>query len=299
MDANLLNTTALQSFRTIRPTSIERAYGRLMRAPDHDAGSGDAGADQGDSNDKGSEGSDGGSDAAQPSGEADAGDADASLLGGAKSDAGDGGDGESGKDDADDGKGDKDKADAEDKSDGPPEAYELKVTVPGEDGNETEIEIDQQLLTEATPVLKELGLNNEQANKVAALVPKVQERVLQTLNDDFAATRAQWTKEIMADKEIGGANWPETEALCARALDTFGAPSEKNDKGEETNPFRVLLNTSGFGDHPDTIRMFRRIGEAVGEDSKLARSDAAAPTKKSQEEILYPDDVPTSKQGAK
>lgn len=248
---------------------------------------------------------DGGADATKSGGDDNQGDDDASLLGGAKSADGDGGDKAADGDGDKGGEADQDKADDKDDSDkpeGPPETYDLKVTVKDEEGNEQPVEIDQQLLTEATPVLKEVGLNNEQASKVAALVPKVQARILQSQVDEFTSTKTAWAKEAQEDKEIGGANWKETEALAARALDTFGAPSQMKEvdgKMVETNPFRVLLNESGFGNHPETIRMFRRIGEAVGEDNKFVRSDAAAPSKKSQEEILYPDDVPTSKQGAK
>lgn len=216
-------------------------------------------------------------------------DDDGSLLGGAKADPGSGDDGED--DDKNDADGEDDKAAA-----GPPETYELKVEVPGEDGKPVEVEIDQALLTEATPVLKDLGLTNDQANKVAALVPKVQQRFAQQQADSFAAMKADWAKEVQADPEIGGKNWPQTEALAAKALDTFGAPSVKDADGNETNEFRILLNETGLGNHPVMLKMFRQIGEKLGEDG-FARSEAPPPKPKSRAEILYPDDLP--KQGAK
>lgn len=225
-------------------------------------------------------------------GKENAGSDDTSLLGGASAEAGAGDDGKDGEGDGksgDDGKGE---ADVE----GPPETYELKVTVPGADGKDEEVPIDAELLTKATPILKELNLTNDQANKVAALVPEIQSRILQVQADEFTAMKADWAKEAQADKEIGGAKWRETEAFAAKALDTFGAPSVKDKDGNETNPFRKLLNDSGFGNHPDVIRMFRNIGEKLGE-GEFVRGDGAKAEKPDRVRTLYPNDLP--KEGAK
>jgi hypothetical protein len=284
-DANLTEILSLPT--RISPTPLERAMGRLMRAPDHEAGDDGAGADAGgDKADAAKPGVEGGSDAAK-SDAADEG--DGSLLGNAGADAGEGADNKA--------DGEKGAADDNDKSAaGPPEAYDLKVTTKGEDGADVEVEIDKALLTEATPVLKELGLTNDQANKLAPLAINIQERMLAAQADNFTALKTEWAKEAKADPEIGGKNWPETEAFAARALDTFGAASVKDKDGNETNEFRILLNDTGLGNHPVMLKMFRLIGEKVGEDSTFARSEAAK-SKKDRTEILYPDDV--RKEGAK
>jgi hypothetical protein len=57
-----------------------------------------------------------------------------------------------------------------------PEAYELKITTQDADGKDVDVEIDPVLIEEATPILKDVGLTNEQANKLAPLAVKVQER---------------------------------------------------------------------------------------------------------------------------
>ena len=260
--------------------------GRLMRGPDHDAaGSGDDASGAADGGAAGAgDGGDGDSGAASGDGQAGEGDGsdgadEATVLGSA--DAGDGAGDEGGDQSAsgEDGKGDK----SEDGAEGLPEKYELAVTVKDADGKDQAIDLDPALVDEATPVFKELGLGNEQANKIAALVPKVQERIVQQQNDQFAAIRADWAKRAEADEEIGGKNWKSTQALAARALDAFGA-----EKGSE---FRALLDETGLGNHPEMIRMFKKIGEAVGEDGVFPRGDAK-PAKKSREEELYPDDVP-------
>jgi hypothetical protein len=152
------------------------------------------------------------------------------------------GDGDGGKDDDATAKtandDDKGKADAE----GPPETYELKVTVQGEDGKDEEVPIDAELLAKATPILKEIGLTNEQANKVAALVPELRRVCFRQQADDFTALKTEWAKAAKEDKEIGGAKWKETEAFAAKALDTFGAA-----KGSD---FRKLLDESASATIP-------------------------------------------------
>lgn len=211
---------------------------------------------------------------------------DATALGSAATNDGTGDDKSGKTEDGKDGKGDEGKADA------PPETYELKPFKVGEGDDAAEVQIDTALLETITPTLKEAGLTQAQLDTLAPkVVPAIQEQVLKAQADEFATTRAQWAKEAREDTEIGGKNWKPSLALAAKALDHFGAPSEKNDKGEETNPFRVLLNQSGLGEHRVMVKMFAKIGAAISEDGTFARSEGPT-VKKSREEVLYPDDVP-------
>ena len=141
-----------------------------------------------------------------------------------------------------------------------PEKYELAL-----EG----VEIDAAMLEEATPILQSLKLNNDQANELlpvaAKLVTQTQERTLQALVDAGAAQRKEWFDAFAADPDIGGAKREETEHLAAKGLDALGFA-----KG---HPFRVALTESGFGNHPDMIRMARFVGEMVGEDGSFVRSN--------------------------
>lgn len=144
---------------------------------------------------------------------------------------------------------------------GAPEAYELAL-----DG----FELDTELLGEAEPVFRELGLSNEQANALLPLVPKVMEKaqnaVVQSMLDAGANQRKAWLDAFTADPEIGGAKREETEHLAAKGLDAMGFTAD--------HPFRKALTESGFGNHPDMIRMARRMGEMLGEDGTFARAGA-------------------------
>ena len=169
-----------------------------------------------------------------------------------------------------------DKPEGEAAPEGPPEAYEL--TAP--EG----ITLDAEAVELATPVFKDLGLNNEQANKLmpvaADFAKRIQEKSQQAVMSEVMAQRAAWAEEAQNDPDIGGAKFAETMALSAKALDTLGYP-----KG---SPFRTFLTDSGLGNHPEMIRAMRRIGEAVGEDNNFVRADPGAQTRKSDAEVFYP-----------
>jgi hypothetical protein len=259
-------------------TPLERKAGRFMRSEDHGSGddAGD-GAGNGDGNgaDKGAEGADG------AGAEGDA----TTVLGGA--DAGTGADGkageEAGKDD-DAGEGGDDKGKETDAAAQVPEAYELTATIKDAEGKDVPVEIDAALLEKATPLFKEAGLTNDQANKLAPLALDIAAQALKKQNDDFDGLKADWAKAAQKDAEIGGKNWAKSQEQAAKALDHFGAP-----KGSE---FRKLLDDSGLGNHPEMIRMFSKMGATIKEDDNLEGGDRNPKGKKDKLETLYPDDVP-------
>jgi hypothetical protein len=274
----MLSSTSLTR---IRPTEIERRVGRILRAPDHSAADSPSPADTPEAPDAPAD-----TPAAETPGETDG-----SLMSDAKTDEGD--DVDKADDDAD--------KDAEDKPEEPsdadeglPEKYELEMP----EG----VELDQGLLDEATPVLHELGLGNEQAQKLVPIVAKIQETVLSRLNENFQVQATDWAKEAKADPVLGGGKWKETEHLVALAMDRVGPrlpPIVRKVDGkdvevtgpEQVQEFRDLLAETKLGNHPTLIRMFRFFGHAISEDSNFIRADGAAPVKASREEVLYPDDV--------
>lgn len=156
---------------------------------------------------------------------------------------------------------------------GAPEAYELSAP----EG----MVLDTDALAIAEPVLRDLNLTNEQAQKLtdayAQILPKVAERYQAEQSTAITAQRTAWANEAKADPEIGGANWDASVTASAKALDRFGAPAG--------SPFRQLLNDSGLGNHPEMIRMFANIGKTIGEDTDFVPSNARQP--KSTEEKYY------------
>jgi hypothetical protein len=211
--------------------------------------------------------------------EADGAANEGTVLGSAAADEGDAGaaedEGEGGGSDPKDGS-DGDEA----KPEGAPEAYEL--TAP--EG----MTLDAETLDLATPIFKELNLSNEQAQKLMPVAGEFAKRIQQAgqqqMLAEVATQRAAWGQEAKADPEIGGKNWDASVTTTAKALDTLGF--------EKGSPFRVLLEESGLGNHPEMIRAFVRVGKAVSEDSDFVRGNAGAQTESNPARLLYPNNPP-------
>ena len=156
-----------------------------------------------------------------------------------------------------------------------PEAYEL---TPPEG-----MTLDADTLALATPVFKDLGLSNDQAQSLIPVAGEFAKKIADGMNTQIlagiTAQRKEWFDTSKADPEIGGANWDKTLSTASMALDKLGAT-----KG---SPFRTLLDDSGLGNHPEMIRMMKRVGEAIGEDASFARSDTTGSAKKTDAELFY------------
>lgn len=136
----------------------------------------------------------------------------------------------------------------EKKPEGAPESYEFKAP----EG----VSFDEGVIGAFSEVAKELNLPQDAAQKVLdKMAPVIQARQM----EQFEAARNQWAEATKADKEFGGEKLEENLATAKKALDTFGTPE-----------FRALLNESGFGNHPEVIRVFYRAGKAISEDRFVA-----------------------------
>lgn len=177
---------------------------------------------------------------------ADGGQADDSK-GDGQGDAGDGAkpDGEQGK--ADDKQGDKGEAKT-----GAPESYDFKAP----EGVE---QLDSQLVETFTPLAKELGLSNDQAQKLVDLAPQIQQRMAQQQAEAWGKQLEAWVGEVKADRDIGGDNLPATMASAQKVMQQFGTPELK-----------AALEQTGMGNHPELVRLFAKVGKAMGEDSFVA-----------------------------
>lgn len=133
------------------------------------------------------------------------------------------------------------------------------------------VTVDPDLLTAATPVLRDLGLSDEQASKLVPLAQSVQAQFVSSMTAHHKELRSTWQSEAKADTTIGGDNWKESVRLAGSALNEGGAGP-----GSEV---RKLLNETGLGDHPAFIRLFRNIG------LKLAGGKAPP---QSREQLWYP-----------
>lgn len=242
-------------------SAVERRLGRYMRAPD---GHGDAAPV-----------ADAPADPApvEPAADpapapVDAGDDDASPLGGKPDDA------PAGDEPAKDG-GDE----APQPRPGAPEKYEL--TVPA-DLAEKGVQFDAEAFGEVEPLLREMGLSNDEAQKLVdtyagKIMPLATQRAEAAMLDHAKAQRKEWSEAFEADEQIGGANREATLSAAARAFDFLGMK-----RGEG---LRQLLDETGLGFHPEMIGAWAKVGNMLVEGSFERGDTPSAP--KAPEQKMY------------
>jgi len=125
-----------------------------------------------------------------------------------------------------------------------PEKYEFKLP----EG----MQMDTELFDKATPLLKELKLDQAEAGKLFELIVQKEQANVDRWNKTVEGWKQQTTKEL-GDKA-------ETElAFTSKFIDRFG--------GKRADAVRQILNDSGLGSHPDIVHLFREAGKFFSEDS--------------------------------
>uniref|UniRef100_UPI0006853532 hypothetical protein n=1 Tax=Pleomorphomonas oryzae TaxID=261934 RepID=UPI0006853532 len=117
------------------------------------------------------------------------------------------------------------------------------------------IELDAKLTEAMSPIMKDIGLTQGQAQKLANQLAEHMKTGAAAEAADWTKLNTSWVETAKKDPEIGGEKWNASVETAQRALAQFGTP--------ELNAFLV---TSGGGNHPEVIRFMARIGAAVADD---------------------------------
>lgn len=124
------------------------------------------------------------------------------------------------------------------------------------------------------------GLN--ELCKSAKLTKEQGEAVLQHMAGNYAAFQEQqqaqgkaWIEELKADKDFGGDKFDVSVAEAQKALATF----------DEGGTVSKMLQETGYGNNPAVLKIFARVGRALGEDKLPGMSGGAQ--EKPLEERFY------------
>lgn len=147
-----------------------------------------------------------------------------------------------------------------------PEKYEFKVP----EG----MTLDEAALAQFEPLAKELGLPQEQAQKLVDLYAAQKQADAKALADSWTKQQQTWNQEMAADKEFGGQNFNTTKNQANAVLAKFSTPEEVK-----------AIEAMGLGSYPPFVKALARMGKAMGEDSFVKGSTTTAP--KAPEDILY------------
>jgi len=124
-----------------------------------------------------------------------------------------------------------------------PEKYEIKLP----EG----FEVDEKALETFTPVFKDIGLTNEQAQKLADAYIEMQKKDAEAYINEIN----KWKEQAKNDPEYGGARLKENLAIASKAMrEVF---SEKT---------IALMDYMGLTSHPELIRDLWKLGLKISED---------------------------------
>lgn len=137
------------------------------------------------------------------------------------------------------------------------------------------VTIDNALLEKATPVFKELGLSQEQAQKLVDFQSDQVQAMADSQVEAFNQMVGEWAEQSKNDSEFGGDKFDESIAVAKAAIEKFGTPE-----------LRELLETHGLGNHPEMIRFMMRVGKLTQEDQP-GTSGGQPSEKKDRIELLY------------
>lgn len=136
------------------------------------------------------------------------------------------------------------------------------------------VALDADALGEFVPFAKELGLNQEQAQRLVDMGSMIASKMQQSSIENWQKQTSEWAEQTKADKEIGGKEFDANIGVALKAIETFGTPELK-----------ALLDESGIGNHPEIVRFAYKIGKAIGEDNKLVAGKAG---QKDILKVMYP-----------
>lgn len=143
-----------------------------------------------------------------------------------------------------------------------PESYELAAP----EG----MALDEAMLAEFTPVARELGLSNEQAQELADAYARRMQALADGQVEDWNRQTETLAEAVLKDREIGGdtAGFAAKRAVMKRGLASLG-DAELGRAVEEGRPIHP--------NSPGLLRALYRLGRAAAEDGFAEGGLAAAP----------------------
>jgi len=131
-----------------------------------------------------------------------------------------------------------------------PDKYEFKVA---------EGQVDKAVAEKIAEQAKALKLTADEAqglyDQVAGARSEAAQAAVKAEIDKFNAVRASWSDAVKADPEIGGANFEASTALARKVVARFA-----------NTGLIKLLEETGFGDHPEVVRLLHNVGKVMRED---------------------------------
>lgn len=140
---------------------------------------------------------------------------------------------------------------------------------------------DQGAVARVVELSKLYGIAPDKAQKLLDDTHANQAKAKSEMDAALAKQKADWHAEILADKEIGGEQFKPTMERAQKVI---------NEIDQKIAPgIKKLLDDSGYGDHPNVVRLFAYLGKANREDSfAIGDRSVSDSGPKSLTQLLYP-----------
>ena len=121
----------------------------------------------------------------------------------------------------------------------------------------SESQFGESVIAKFGGVAKEVGLSQEQAQKLIDTLAPAQSEAQQT---HVSNAMKRWETESREDAEVGGENYRSSLASARRAVDRFGTPELKT---------LLTGQSTRLANHPEVLRLLTRVGQAISPDRSL------------------------------
>lgn len=170
-----------------------------------------------------------------------------------------------------------------------PDKYEFKAP----EGHE----LDAKAIEAVTPIFKELGLTQDQAQKLVAFQATRDAASADAGMKLVEAQRTEWRSEVIKDPTIGNGTdglKDSVKADIAKAISSIG-------DAKAQDAFKQAMDLTGAGDNPAFVRAFAAMGKLLSEGtavrgggpSAAGQTAPGAATRPSPAQAMYPK-LPTS-----
>lgn len=136
-------------------------------------------------------------------------------------------------------------------------------------------EIDKDAIAKVAPVFKELGLSQDQAQKLVTAYAEISQAAANSLMESSANEQKEWAAQIKSDPEIGGAKLAQTKATIYQALDYILSKAD-------ARAFREAMDYTGAGNHPAFARGLFKLASLLTEAPSRDHVNGNGPTKEGQ-----------------
>jgi hypothetical protein len=129
------------------------------------------------------------------------------------------------------------------------------------------VQNDKAIIESAVPIFKELGLNQDQAQKLVDFYNTKAADTIARAADTIRAQGAQWEAAAKADPEIGP-NLAKIQVDIGRAFDTLDSKTVAE--------FKSAMDASMVGNNPAFIKVLWKFAQAVAPGTHVAGKGPAA-----------------------